>query len=130
MRIVGWRVGAVLMAMGLVGPVLAASGDAGSAWAAGGNHKVRISHAKFVPQETTIPAGDSVTWSNEDGTDAHSVTADDGSFDSHPDCSEDAPDKCLAAGGTWSHTFNDPGRYPYHSRTEGQHGVVVVTAKS
>jgi plastocyanin len=119
----------LLTAVALAGPVVAASGDAGPAWAAG-SHKVRISHARFVPEEISIPAGDSVTWSNEDGTDPHSVTADDGSFDSHPDCSDAAPDKCLAAGATWSHTFSDPGRYPYHSRTEGQHGVVVVTGKN
>lgn len=124
MRIIGWRVGAVLVAAGLLGPAVVAGG--GGPAGAAVNRTVTISHAQFDPQHISIAAGDTVTWSNED-EDAHSVTADNGSFDSHPDCREETPDKCLAAGGTWSHTFADPGRYPYHSRTEGQHGVVVVT---
>jgi plastocyanin len=35
----------------------------------------------FAPATRSIPAGTWVTWSN-DGQDAHTVTADDGSFDS------------------------------------------------
>jgi plastocyanin len=112
----------------MIGTVLAAALWASSgtdpAGAAGG-HKVRIRHAKFVPSEVTIAAGETVTWTNEDH-DGHSITADDGSFDSHPDCSEDAQDKCLQPHDSWSRTFPNPGRYPYHSRTEGQKGVVVV----
>jgi plastocyanin len=114
MRKVVWRVGLAVMVVGLAGPARAA-----------GNHEVTISHAKFVPQQVTIAPGDTVTWNNEDH-DSHSVTADDGSFDSHPDCTEETPDRCLAPGGTWSHTFSEPGRHPYRSRTEGQKGVVVV----
>ena len=125
MRRVGWRVGAVLVATALAGPVLVSATGDGPAWAAS-NHKVRITHAKFVPQEITVAAGDTITWINDD-EDAHSVTADDGSFDSHPDCRESNPDRCLAAGKSWTRTFSQPGRYPYHSRTEGQKGVVIVS---
>ena len=123
----GWRVGAALMAAALAGPVVVATGDADPAGAAS-THRVEITHGKFNPPEITITAGDTVTWANEDH-DAHSVTADDGSFDSHPDCSEDNQAKCLPEGDSWSHTFSKAGRYPYHSRTEGQKGVVMVTAK-
>ncbi|MEW6475164.1 MAG: plastocyanin/azurin family copper-binding protein [Actinomycetota bacterium] len=124
MRTVGWRVGAATVASVLAAAGLWMSGGSEPAGAAGGQ-KVRISHAKFVPAEVTIAPGETVTWVNEDH-DAHSVTADDGSFDSHPDCSEDAQDKCLPPGGSWSQSFANPGRYPYHSRTEGQKGMVVV----
>lgn len=126
MRMIGWRASVALMAATLAGPVVAASGGAEPA-AAASTQRVRITHGKFSPAEVRISAGDTVDWANEDH-DGHSVTADDGSFDSHPDCSEDAPDKCLKPGGSWSHTFANPGRYPYHSKTEGQNGVVVVSA--
>jgi plastocyanin len=124
MRMVGWRVGAATMGTALAAGLLWLSGGSDPAGAAG-TQKVKISHAKFVPAEVTIAPGETVTWVNEDH-DGHSITADDGSFDSHPDCSEDAPDKCLEPGSSWSQTFANPGRYPYHSRTEGQKGVVVV----
>jgi plastocyanin len=127
MRKIRWRAGAVLMGVILAGSALWISNGAVPAEAAG-PHRVRISHAKFVPAEIRISAGDRVEWVNEDH-DAHSITADDGSFDSHPDCSEDAQDRCLPAGSSWSRTFADPGRYAYHSKTEGQKGVVVVNPK-
>jgi len=122
----GRRIGAATVGAVLAGAVLWMSSGTEPAGAAGGQ-KVRIAHAKFAPEEVTIAAGETVTWANED-EDGHSITADDGSFDSHPACREDAQDKCLPAGGSWSHTFDKPGRYPYHSRTEGQKGVVVVKA--
>ena len=124
MRTVGWRIGAAAMGAVVAAAVLGMVSGTESAGAAGGQ-KVRISHAKFLPAEVTIAPGETVTWSNEDH-DGHSITADDGSFDSHPECSEEAQDKCLAPDGSWSHTFPTSGRYPYHSRTEGQKGVVVV----
>jgi plastocyanin len=126
MRIIGWRAGAALMAAILAGTVAVASSDAEIA-AAADTQRVRITHGKFSPAEVRISAGDTVEWVNADH-DGHSVTADDGAFDSHPDCSEDTPDKCLRPGDSWSHTFSTAGRYPYHSKTEGQKGVVVVSA--
>lgn len=126
MRSVGGRVSGAAMGAVLAGAVLWMGSSGDPAGAAGGQ-KVRIVHAKFVPADVTVTVGDTVTWANED-EDGHSITADDGSFDSHPDCSEDTQDKCLPAGGSWSHTFDKAGRYPYHSRTEGQKGVVVVKA--
>jgi plastocyanin len=90
-------------------------------------HAVVIEHGEFKPQELRISAGDTVTWTNNDGDDAHSVTADDGAFDSSPGCTKTAPEHCLHGGDRYSHTFPTQGRYPYHSNTEGQHGVVIVT---
>jgi plastocyanin len=71
---------------------------------------------------TTINAGDSVTW-NWVGSAPHSVTADDGSFDSG-----------LQTAGSFSHTFDAPGTYVYFCSVHGgpgsigMHGVVVVHA--
>jgi plastocyanin len=124
MRMPRWRSGTAVLVVVLTGPVMAVGGGLGRAEAAG-PHRVRITHGKFTPAEVRISPGDSVTWVNEDH-EGHSVTADDGSFDSHPDCSEDTPGECLPEGDSWSHTFAKAGRYPYHSRTEGQKGVVVV----
>jgi plastocyanin len=124
MRNVRRRIGAALMVAAIAGPVLVAGGVADPAGAASA-HKVRITHGKFSPAEISITVGDTVTWANEDH-DGHSVTADDGSFDSHPQCSEDDTSKCLPEGESWSHTFTEAGRFTYRSRTEGQKGVVTV----
>ena len=43
-------------------------------------HKVAIQDVKFTPREIKVKKGDTVIWSNADERD-HTVTADDGSFD-------------------------------------------------
>jgi plastocyanin len=120
----GRRIGAALLAGALAVFVLVVGGVPGAAEAES-SHTVRITHGRFSPSEISVAVGDTVTWSNDDH-DGHSVTADDGSFDSHPGCSEDDTSQCLPEGETWSHTFTEAGRYPYHSRTEGQKGTVIV----
>lgn len=73
-----------------------------------GNGGVRDANAvvmkdiKFDPQEIVVDAGTTVTWTNEDPVD-HTVTADDGSFDSGN----------LGEGDSFSHTFDEPGTYEY-----------------
>ena len=42
---------------------------------------VAIADFSFAPADVEVPAGTEVVWSNEDPT-AHTVTADDGAFDS------------------------------------------------
>jgi plastocyanin len=64
---------------------------------------VTISGFAFGPASISVAAGSTVTWTNQDGT-AHTVTADDGSFDSGS----------LAPGATFSQTFDTPGTYTYH----------------
>jgi plastocyanin len=57
----------------------------------------------YKPDTVTIPAGQSVTWAWADPSNQHSVTADDGTFDS-----------CLQkAGATFTVTFSKPGTYTY-----------------
>jgi plastocyanin len=89
-------------------------------------HEVALRHGRFVPAEIEVEAGESVTWRHEDGEDPQSVTADDGSFDSHPQCSADIPERCMQGGQTFTHVFAEVGRFPYHSRTEDMTGVVTV----
>ena len=64
---------------------------------------VTISGFAFGPASISVAVGSTVTWTNQDGT-AHTVTADDGSFDSGS----------LAQGATFSQTFDTPGTYTYH----------------
>jgi LPXTG-motif cell wall-anchored protein len=81
---------------------------------------VTISDFEFSPAQITIQEGDTVTWTN-DGPTAHSATASDGSFDTG----------IFSAGGSRSHTFDEPGTFAYictpHPNMEG---TVVVEAAS
>ncbi|MDQ3881118.1 MAG: cupredoxin domain-containing protein, partial [Chloroflexota bacterium] len=64
---------------------------------------VTIVDDAFQPASVTISVGDTVTWVNT-GDHPHTVTADDGSFDSGE----------LDTGGTFSHTFTSAGTFGYH----------------
>ncbi|MDG7000536.1 MAG: cupredoxin domain-containing protein, partial [Nitrososphaerota archaeon] len=57
-----------------------------------------------------------VTWINNDIA-PHTVTADDGSFNSGN----------LNAGETWTHVFTTPGTYTYHCNYHPwMHGTIIV----
>ncbi len=58
---------------------------------------------RFEPAEITVPAGTTVTWEWK-GTDKHSVTADNGSFDSGIK---------QGSGQTWQYRFAAKGEFPY-----------------
>jgi plastocyanin len=106
----------------------------GKGQAAGGGRSVSIEHREFVPRELTVGVGDEVTWTHRDGEQVHSVTADDGSFDSNPLCSTANPKECMSDHDTFKHTFGAEGRFPYFSKTfgapggQGTSGVIVVVA--
>jgi plastocyanin len=72
----------------------------------------------YQPNPVTVPASQSVTWTWEDQGNQHSVTADDGSFES-----------CLqGAGSTFTTTFAKAGTYAYHcSIHPNMKGSVTVT---
>ncbi|MFN2570386.1 MAG: cupredoxin family copper-binding protein [Gemmatimonadales bacterium] len=57
----------------------------------------------FSPKRIEIAAGGAVTWTNNDQL-VHTVSADDGSWDSGP----------VEPGKTWSHTFTAAGDYAFH----------------
>jgi plastocyanin len=64
---------------------------------------VSIEDFYFEPSDAAIQPGDTVTWTNE-GNHPHTVTADDGSFDSGT----------LQPGESYSHTFQNPGMVAYY----------------
>jgi plastocyanin len=75
--------------------------------------EVAISDFAFAPATLEVGLGTEVTWTNADPTD-HTVTAFDGGFGSD----------ALSDGATFSHTFSEPGTYPYrcaiHPEMEGK----------
>ena len=73
---------------------------------------------KYDPQEITVKAGTTVAWDWK-GQDKHSVTADDGSFDSGVK---------QGMGQRWEHRFDAPGDYPYSCTPHSfMTGKVTVT---
>jgi len=70
---------------------------------AAASEAVNISGFAFDPPDLQIAVGTTVTWTNQDSA-AHTVSADDGSFDSGQ----------LAQGATYSQTFDTPGTFTYH----------------
>jgi plastocyanin len=78
---------------------------------------VRIADFAFAPDARSAKVGESVTWTNEDGA-THTVTADDGAFDSGN----------LAAGKAFSFTFDKAGTFAYHCNIhQSMTGKVTVT---
>lgn len=91
---------------------------------------VTINNFAFAPLSLTVPAGTTVTWTNQDSV-GHSVTSDTGAFDSSPsNCSPTQSGGCIQpSGGTFPFTFSSPGTYAYHCRVHNfMHGTIVVTA--
>lgn len=86
----------------------------------------------FLPQVVTVAAGTTVHWEQIGGA-PHSVTADDGTFDSHPTCKQD-PSTCMQDGDAFDHTFADAGEFAYYCvihggpSGEGMAGTVIVEA--
>ena len=65
--------------------------------------EVEISGLAFGRSELRVPPGTTVRWVNRDPV-AHTATSDDSSWGS----------PSIGPGETWSHTFERPGRHPYH----------------
>ena len=89
--------------------------------AGGGSQTVAINNFNFAPKAITVKVGTTVTWDNREGT--HTVTADNGSFES----------PSLNAGRKFSYKFTKPGTYRYYCSFHGgrggseMSGVVKVT---
>jgi len=69
----------------------------------------------FGPKRIEISVGGTVTWTNNDQL-VHTITADDGSWDSGP----------IEPGQTWSHTFTRPGEFAFHCTPHPFMKAVVV----
>jgi plastocyanin len=82
----------------------------------GGGTPVEMRAMAFAPNRIEIAAGATVEWTNRDQLE-HTITADDGSWDSGP----------IVPGATWRHTFDQPGTYAFHCTPHPfMTGVVVV----
>jgi plastocyanin len=77
----------------------------------------------FRPRYVSIRPGGTVTWVQH-GPGDHTVTADDGSFDSSPGC---PPGPCLGPGSSFGHVFSQAGSIGYHDKLEGSAGGVGMT---
>jgi plastocyanin len=84
-------------------PALAVALAPGPAGGAPAKPQVMIEFASFAPTQIDLLPGETVTWMNMSER-SHTVTADDGSFDSG----------ILGGGNTYSLRFATPGAYSYH----------------
>jgi len=92
----------------------AAKGDAGAANVANATH-AEMKTMVFGPNRIQIPVGGTISWTNNDPL-VHTITADDGSWDSGP----------IEPGKTWSHTFTQAGEYAFHCTPHPFMKAVVV----
>ena len=65
-------------------------------------HTIVIDAVDYAPKQLTVKSGDTIVWVNKDLY-PHTVTAEDGSFDSGP----------IAGGKSWTHTVKAKGDVPY-----------------
>jgi plastocyanin/DNA/RNA endonuclease YhcR with UshA esterase domain len=91
------------------------------------NFSVTVQSNTFTPQDLTITAGDTVTWTNIQGS--HNVNGSQTAFPSNPESFGNGP----AAGAPWTYAFvfNTPGLYNYRCDPHaalGMTGTVTVEA--
>jgi plastocyanin len=78
---------------------------------AGQSAAIKLANFKFTPAQLTVKVGTTVVWTSEDNV-PHTVTADDGSFDSGN----------LKKGDSFSFTFTKAGTFPYYCAYHGTAG--------
>jgi plastocyanin len=115
-----FRLPVLLVPLALAAVVLAgcAGGGDGAAEAAPvvGVSEVSARDNRFDPAAIQVPAGSTVTWKFEDGPIPHDVKGD-GFASGEP-----------KRKGSFTHTFDRPGTYPYRCTLhDGMDGRVVVT---
>lgn len=77
--------------------------------------KVQIKGFAFNPGTLSVAVGTKVTWTNDDSV-AHTVTANDGSFDSGQ----------LQPGNSFSHTFSKAGTIAYHCNNHPSMTATII----
>jgi plastocyanin len=105
------RVLEAVLAVCLLAPV-------GSVFAQDADATVDLQGLSFVPVEVHVGPGATVLWTNSSPL-AHTVTADDGAFDSG----------MLDAGATFTMVFDSPGVYQYFCQPHGSAGLHGMSAK-
>ena len=79
-------------------------------------YDVEIKNFAFSQSTLTIKKGDTVKWTNNDGT-SHTVVFDSSAIDSGT----------LTQGQSYSHTFNDAGTFAYHCGIhQAMKGTIIV----
>jgi plastocyanin len=81
-------------------------------------HQVIIVNFSFSPKSLSVQAGDTVVWTNQ-GSVAHTVTADNGSFNSGS----------LSPGQSFSQTFASSGIVAYHCMFHGAAGGIGMSGR-
>lgn len=109
------RLGRAIRA-GIVGIALVVATIPFASMSAAGNQTIVIVNSAYRPADVTVTVGD-VFW-YQSGQLTHTVTADDGSFDSGE----------LAPGKTFSHFFDRTGVFTYHCTIHGMTGKLTVVA--
>lgn len=121
------RAARILTAIGMALPLFVAGAPPSSA-----QESVVLTDVSFVPEQIVVGVGETVTWTHADGQIPHTVTADDGSFDSNPTCEGalQTPANCMTEGDTYSRQFDSPGTVPYFCKVHPSTmtGEVVVRA--
>ena len=83
----------------------------------GATNTILMKASVFTPSTLQVNINVTVTWLNDDNM-VHTVTADDGSFDSGD----------ITPGAKFTHTFSNTGSYSYHCvYHSGMVGTVTVT---
>jgi plastocyanin len=89
---------------------------------------VTLKDTKFIPAHVNVAPGDTVVWKNEDQV-GHTVTFDDGSFDSHPNCVQPLIGNavnCMNPGETVQRSFDAEGEYQYRCKLHASNGRGMV----
>ena len=79
------------------------------------DYRVSVKDVKFTPKELKVKKGDTVIWTNADERD-HTVTADDGSFNSGN----------IGDGDTFRHKFEKAGKFKYHCEYHPRMKATIV----
>jgi plastocyanin len=90
--------------------------------------RVSILDNRFDPPTITIPAGRTITWTNN-GVAPHTVTSNPGTLGCNPPSTESFSSGTLNTNQPFPHTFNTPGTFAYHCEIHGcsMAGTVTVT---
>jgi plastocyanin len=106
-RILPWLATLSLAVLLLFAPIAGAQGKTAT---------VSIKDYAFDPPNLTVAPGTTVTWVNN-GQTSHTVTADNGAYDSGP----------KQPGQSYSHTYTESGTYAYHCEIHpSMKGTVTV----